>query len=56
MSGFSAGLRGRLHGDLVTQHDHPVVPVIYGVQLAAGGTTQTALLGAGLLLQAQHCC
>lgn len=50
MSGASAGVRSPLHRDFLTQHDHPVIPVIYGVQPAAGGTAQTALLGAGLLL------
>lgn len=50
--GAAAGVGRLLRGEFFTQHDHPVIPVIDGP--AAGGAAHTALLGAGVLLQAQH--
>lgn len=53
-AGASAGVKRVLGGDVLAQHDHPVLQVTDWARCAAGGTVQTPLW-AKLPFEAQHC-
>lgn len=50
-----ASTRVESGGDVLAQHDHPVLQVADRAHRAAGRTVQTPLSGVKPLLQVQHC-